>query len=242
MWYTVFMAPTNTFPGFPKKTMAFLRSLKANNNRDWFAAHRPEYEASVLAPAMVFVTVMGEKLRRLAPALRYEPRVNGSIFRLQRDTRFSPDKTPYKTNLGIYFWEGAVRRIDSSGFYFHVEPPLLILGGGMYVFSRPFLALYRRAVVDPEYGPELAAIVNTITARPGFTLGGEQYKRLPPGCAAEPEAAFLLRHGGLYAGWEGPVPAELHSPAIIEFCFEKFAFMAPLHRWLSRLASGDFKP
>ncbi len=168
--------------------------------------------------------------------------MNGSIFRAQRDTRFSADKTPYKTNLGIYFWEGAARRVDSSGFYFHVEPPVLLLGGGMYVFSRPFLSLYRRAVADPAIGPELAAIVRRVAARPGFTVEGARYKRQPAGFDADPETAPLLRHDGLYAGWQGRIPPELHSPALVGFCLEKFKVMLPLHRWLCDLASGKIKP
>ena len=236
------MSLATAFPGFPKRTVEFLRELKKHNDREWFAAHRGEYEEAVMAPARAFVLALGERLRRLAPALRFEPRVNGSIFRVQRDTRFSADKTPYKTNLGVYFWEGAARRIDSSGFYFHVEPPVLILGGGMYVFTRPFLAQYRQAVADPAIGPELAAITSRIAARPGFTVEGARYKRLPAGFEADPETAPLLLHDGLYAGWEGRIPPELHSPALVGFCLEQFKAMLPLHRWLCDLAGGKFKP
>ena len=236
------MNPTTSFCGFPKNTLTFLRDLKRNNDREWFTAHRGEYEEAVMAPARAFVMALGARLRRLAPAVRFEPRVNGSIFRVQRDTRFSADKTPYKTNLGIYFWEGAARRIDSSGFYFHVEPPILLLGGGMYAFTRPFRALFRRAVADPAIGPELAAIVRRIAARPGFAVEGARYKRLPAGFDADPETAPLLLHDGLYAGWEGRMPPELHSPALVDFCHEKFKVMLPLHRWLCDLASGKIKP
>jgi uncharacterized protein (TIGR02453 family) len=234
------MAVAESFSGFPPKAVAFLRGLAAHNDRDWFAAHKPEYESAVLEPAKAFVNAMGERLRRLSPRVRFEAKANGSLFRIYRDTRFSPDKSPFKTNLGIYFWEGPGPRLECSGYYFHLEPPRLMLGGGMYVISRPLLERYRRAVADPEYGPGLAAIVNKITSRPGFTLGGETYKRIPAGWEAEPEAAPLLRHGGLYAGWEGPIPGELHSPALIDFCFERYRAMEPLHRWLVTLASGGF--
>ena len=236
------MNTTSPFCGSPKATLTFLRELKKNNDREWFAAHRGEYEEAVMAPARAFVMALGERLRRLAPAVRFEPRVNGSIFRVQRDTRFSAAKTPYKTHLGVYFWEGAVRRIDSPGSYFHLAPPVLILGGGMYVFTRPFLAQYRQAVADPAIGPALAAITSRIAARPGFTVEGARDKRLPAGFEADPETAPLLLHDGLYAGWEGRIPPELHSPALVGFCREKFKAMLPLHRWLCDLAGGKFKP
>ena len=175
------MVNAHTFPGFPKRTVTFLRELAAHNDRDWFAAHKAEYEAAVMEPSRAFVLAMGERLRRLAPGIRSDPRANGSLFRIYRDTRFSPDKSPYKTNLGIFFWEGGGPRMDCPGYYFHLEPPNLMLGGGLYIFSRPLLERYRRAVADPEYGPELAAMVKKISARPGYTLGGEHYKRVPRG-------------------------------------------------------------
>ncbi|MCU0275810.1 MAG: DUF2461 domain-containing protein [Acidobacteria bacterium] len=231
----------DAFPGFPKRTVTFLRDLAAHNDRDWFAAHKMEYEATVMEPAKAFVLAMGERLRRLTPGVKAEPRTNGSLFRIHRDTRFSPDKSPYKTNLGIFFWEGGGPRLDCPGYYFHLEPPNLMLGGGLYIFSRPLLERYRRAVADPEYGAELAAIAKKIGSRPSYTLGGEHYKRVPAGYDADPAAEFLLRHAGLYAGWEGRIPVELHSPALLDFCFAKFKPMEPLHRWLVKLVKGEFE-
>lgn len=235
------MATVETFSGFPEKTVSFLRDLAANNNREWFAAHKAEYETAVLEPAKAFVRAMGERLRRLSPGIKAEPRTDGSLFRLYRDTRFSLDKSPYKTNLGIYFWEGPGPRLGCSGYYFHLEPPTLMLGAGLYIIPRPLLERYRRAVADPEYGAELAAIVKKITARPHFTLGGEHYKRVPAGYAAGPETARLLRHAGLYAGTEAPIPAELHSPALIDYCWKRFKPMEPLQRWLTAMIGGKFE-
>ncbi len=234
------MAAANKFPGFPKRTVTFLRELAKNNDRDWFAAHKAEYEAAIMEPARAFVLAMGERLRHLSPGIKFDPRANGSLFRIYRDVRFSADKSPYKTNLGIYFWEGGGPRMDCSGYYFHLEPPVLIFGGGLYVFSRPLLERYRRTVADPEYGPELAAIARKITARPGYTLGGEHYKRVPAGYDADPETAFLLRYAGLYAGLEVPIPAELHSAALVDYCFDRYKPMEPLHRWLTSMISGGF--
>ena len=247
------MAAVDAFSGFPKRTVTFFRDLAAHNDRDWFAAHKAEYEAAVLAPARAFVLAMGERLRRLTPGIQFDPRANGSLFRIYRDTRFSADKSPYKTNLGILFWEGSGPRMDCSSYYFHLEPPSLMLGCGLYVFSRPLLERYRRTVADPEYGPELAAIVKKITARPvphgdggksarpGYTMGGEHYKRVPAGYDPDPAAAALLRHDGLYAGLEVPIPAELHSAALVDYCFEKYKPMEPLHRWLTKLVAGQFE-
>jgi len=235
------MMSTDLFTGFPKQTVTFLRDLAANNNREWFAAHKAKYETAVLAPARAFVLAMGERLRRLTPGVRFDPRANGSLFRIYRDTRFSPDKSPYKTNLGILFWEGNGPRLDCSGYYFHLEPPKLLLGAGLYIFPRPLLERYRRTVADPEYGAELAAIVKRLTAKPGYTLGGEHYKRIPAGYDTVSAAAPLLRHASLYAGCEAPIPAELYTPALIDYCWQRFKPMEPLHRWLTAMSGGKFE-
>ena len=94
------------FNGFPKETVKFLKNLAKNHKRDWFNEHKGDFDAYVTEPARGFVDAMGTRLMEIAPGIIAEPRVNGSIFRIYRDTRFSKDKTPYKTHLGIFMWEG----------------------------------------------------------------------------------------------------------------------------------------
>jgi uncharacterized protein (TIGR02453 family) len=234
------MAQAEEFKGFSKKTVKFFQDLAANNNREWFAAQRNNYEEFVLRPAQAFVVAMGEQLRRLTPGILANPRPDGSLFRIYRDTRFSPDKSPYKTHMGIFFWEGKRPRMECSGYYFHLEPPCLMVGGGLYIFPRPLLERFRRAAIDPEYGDELAAAVKKITVRPGFSLGAKHYKRLPPGTDPDHPNAELLLHNGLYAGWETAIPAEFYSAALLDYCYDKFRPLEPLHRWLTDLVNGKF--
>ncbi len=127
------MSDNPIFSGFTRETIRFFTALRMNNNRDWFERNRETYETQVMAQARAFVTAMGASLKSIAPRIVAAPKVNKSIFRINRDTRFSQDPSPYKTNLGIYFWDGLRSRMESSGFYFHLEPPNLILGGGMYM-------------------------------------------------------------------------------------------------------------
>jgi uncharacterized protein (TIGR02453 family) len=234
------MAQTDSFKGFSEKTVRFFHDLAAHNNREWFTSRRDDYEEYVLQPARAFVVAMGKRLQSLSPGIIADPRPNGSLFRIYRDTRFSQDKTPYKTHLGIYFWEGKGPRMECSGFYFHLEPPRLMLGGGLYVFSRPQLERFRQAALDPEYGDALAAAVKKIVARPGFSLGGQHYKRLPPGTDPAHANAGLTLHNGLYAGWEADIPAEFYQPALIAYCLDKFRPLLPMHRWLNDLINGKF--
>jgi hypothetical protein len=100
------------------------------------------------------------------------------------------------------------------------------------MFPRRLLEHYRSAVVHPEFGAELREIADDITALDGYSLGGRHYRRVPAGFPADHPNADLLLHRGLYAGTEGPIPEELYSDRLIDFCLERLSRMAGLHRWL----------
>lgn len=234
------MSSSSGFTGFPEQSVKFFKSLKNNNTKEWFQKHKPVFETQVMEPAKAFVTAMGEKLQTISPAIIAVPQINRSIFRIYRDTRFSPDKSPYKTHLGIFFWEGARPKMECPGYYFHLEPPNLMLGVGLYMFPRNMLEHYRNAVVHPEYGSDLEAALKKIRKSPHYTLGGKHYKRIPTGFDPEHPNADLLLHNGLYAGIEVPIPEEFYSKELIDFCFKKYKPLVPLHRWLFRLSSDEF--
>jgi uncharacterized protein (TIGR02453 family) len=229
------MSENTEFCGFTKEAVRFFTALRRNNNKEWFGRNRETYEEQVIGPAKAFVSAMGERLRTIAPRIVAAPKVNKSIFRINRDTRFSLDPSPYKTNLGIYFWDGLRSRMESSGFYFHLEPPNLILGGGMYLIPDNLLGRFRHAVVDPKSGREIGKIVAAIRGIPGFSVEGLHYKRVPAGFDAAHPNAELLKHRGLYGGVEMKIPEEFFAPRLVDYCFERFEPLAPLHRWLMKL-------
>lgn len=189
----------------------------------------------MLQPSKAYVEAMREPLREFAPGVIAVPKINGSLFRINRDTRFSADKSPYKPYMGILFWEGIGRRMESSGYYFHLEPPNIMLAAGMYKFTRPLLERYRNAVADPGRGAELAAVLDRIGKQKNTSIGGKHYKRVPSGFDPEHPNAEWLLHGGLYAGREGPVPKAFFSEKFIDFSIEHFKNLAPLHDWLKSL-------
>jgi uncharacterized protein (TIGR02453 family) len=229
------MSDTSVFSGFTRQTVRFYTELRKNNNKPWFEANRAVYEAHVMGPAKLFVTAMGERLKGIAPGTLAVPAVNKSIFRINRDTRFSLDPTPYKTNLGIYFWDGARPRMEAAGFYFGFEPPDLYIGGGMYMMPDTLVGRYRAAVVDKKRGPEIGKIVAGLRARPGFTVEGVHYKRVPAGFDPGHPNAELLKHKGLYAGVDEKIPGEFYSARLVDYCLERFAPIVPLNRWLMKL-------
>lgn len=232
------MSSQAQFKGFPKEAVRFLQGLKKHNSRDWFESHRDDYDEHLIEPARSFVVAMGEGLRTIAPAVVADPRVNGSLFRLNRDTRFSKDKTPYKTNVGIFFWEGEGKRMECPGFYFHLEPPKLMVGVGMYMFPKELLDVYRDAVVDPKLGPALKKAVTKVgplVGRTGCGLDVPSYKKVPRGYDPDHPNAEFLKYKGLSAGMEAGIPKELYSPKLIAYCLDRFRKLVPLHRWLVQM-------
>ena len=220
------------FEGFFKETIDFFTELKINNDKLWFDLHRGPYEDYVLGAAKSFIVAMGTRLKELSPMIIADPRTNKSLFRINRDMRFSKDKSPYKTHMGIIFWDGDLPRMESSVFYFHLEPPKLMLGVGWYIFPRNTLERYRNALVHPESGGEFSRILQAISQNKDYTMGGKHYKRIPSGFdATHPNAEYLL-YNGLYAGTESDIPDKFFSQDLPDYCFQKFKPLTDLHRWL----------
>ena len=222
------------FEGFFKETIDFFKELKTNNDKLWFDLHRGPYEDYVLGTAKSFIIAMGERLKELSPTINADPRTNKSLFRINRDTRFSKDKTPYKTHLGIIFWDGDLPRMESSVFYFHLKPPRILLGVGIYKFTKPQLEEYRNSVVHPRYGKQFREIYEEVSGK-GYEFDGKNYKKNPRGFDAEHENADFLLYDGLHVGKDFNIPKEFYSEKLIDFCFKPFKEMLPVWQWLSEL-------
>jgi uncharacterized protein (TIGR02453 family) len=228
----------NDFSGFPVECIDFFTALSLNNNKTWFDAHKGDYEAFVMEPARRFVTAMGNRLRELAPGIQADPRTNRSVFRIYRDTRFSKDKTPYKTHLAIFFWEGERPKMECPGFYFHFDKENLILGEGLHLFPKQLLEPYRERVVHPVHGTELREALHKIEQKGGLSIGGKGYKRVPRGYDPSHPNAELLLYNGLHVGETVPLPDELFSPSLMEYCTVRFRELLPIHRWLVSLTAS----
>jgi uncharacterized protein (TIGR02453 family) len=216
------------FQGFDPRLIEFLRDLGNSNTREWFQAHYADYQAYLVEPAREFVLAMGECLPRLGADIHAEPRVRGSIFAINRDVRFSKDKTPYKTYLDLWFWQGNGPSRERPGYFFRLTAETLILGAGMHAFSDSALALYREAVLNDDRGAQLLAAVKST----GIEVHGQTYKKVPPGLPAEHPRADWLRHSGLFAQFEQPLPPQVFSAQLTELCFEQFQRLQPLQQWL----------
>ncbi|MDQ6801659.1 MAG: DUF2461 domain-containing protein [Acidobacteriota bacterium] len=165
---------------FTSESFAFLRELSENNDRDWFAANKKRYESEVRDPALRFISDFGPRLNRIAPRLVADPRpVGGSMFRIYRDTRFSRDKSPYKTHLGVHFFhEKAKAAASVPGFYLHIAPDGCFAAAGIWHPDPHSLAKIREAIAKGS--PEWKSI-----KRSKLPIEGGSLKRPPRGFAAD---------------------------------------------------------
>lgn len=227
------MNDTGTFSGFSSKTTRFLAALSKNNSKSWFDEHRFEYEQYYLDPARAFVEAVGPALREISPNVQAQPKVNGSIFRINRDVRFSKDKTPYRDHIDMWFWDGEGRSNAVSGFYLRITASEVIVGAGAHMMDADRLKRFRNAAADAVAGPAILKAVDAVKAA-GYSVGGEHYKRLSKGFEdAGVATGKLLRHNALFIDVTVPTPKELRSDAFIEFCTGHWKMMSPVHRWLA---------
>jgi uncharacterized protein (TIGR02453 family) len=216
---------------FPLNTLEFLKKLSKNNNKEWFEENRELFNSDLLQPALQFVVDLGEKLKTIAPDIIAVPKIDKSIFRLHRDVRFSKDKSPYKTNLGIYFWEGKRKKMECSGLYFHIDPKSYFLGTGMYMLSNDLLKAYREKIYDPVLGKELNDTIKKVMKKGVYGLGGKTYKRVPKGYDPDYPYADYLLHSGFYIYYEGKNIGDLVKDPV-SYSFKIYKDMLPVHKWL----------
>ena len=167
-----------TIPTFKPALFDFLRELKANNERSWFEANKARYLADVRDPMLDFIAAFAEPLAEISPHFVADPRANGgSLFRIYRDTRFSPDKRPYKTNAGAHFRHAAGKDAHAPGFYLHLEPDSCFAACGIWRPDGEALADIRNAIVEDPAGWQRIAQAKAF--RDTFTLMGQSLKRPP---------------------------------------------------------------
>lgn len=220
-----------TFTGFPNETFTFLAGLEKNNTKAWFEAYREDYETSHLAPAKAFVEAIGPGLKKISKTAHAEPRVNGSIFRINRDIRFSKDKRPYKTTLDMWFWEGETRGWEAPGFYVRLTPTRFIAGAGLHQFNPTQMKAWREALDGDKASAALKRVLDGVG---DLQLGEASRKRLPKGVAADHPRAPLFLHEGLALMQEGALPKSVHTPKFVDDVLAIFARAAPVNGWITK--------
>jgi uncharacterized protein (TIGR02453 family) len=222
------------FNGFPKESIAFLQEIEANNNKLWFEANKSRFETLIKEPSKAFVIEMGEHIQALVPTINAEPKVNGSLFRIYRDVRFSKDKTPIKTRIGLIFWQGRKKRLKSSSFYMHFNKKELFIATGIRWFDRPTLLAFREWIKDDKKRAELFKILEDLQAK-GYDVVQPHYKRFPKGFNKEMQYVELALFDALFASLSVDVKKYLFSEKLIDKCYEVYEDMLDHHEWVYEL-------
>ena len=230
------MTATATFSGFPEAALQFLRDIEINNDKAWFQANKNTYETALLQPAQAFVTDLGQRLQALNPAIVYDTRTDGRgvLMRFYRDTRFSADKSPYKTHIDGMFTDGLGKKAERPAFGFRMGADNMALMAGMFAFSKTQLAAYRDAVASEQSGSDLIAALHTVGGAGTYHVVGEHYKRVPSGYDTDHPRADLLRYAGLYVHPNALAAHYLTGPELVDACFAHFQSMSPVYDWLAR--------
>jgi len=218
---------------FSPELFAFLRELKRNNDRNWFLDNKSRYEEHVKAAMLSFIADLKPAMAKISRAVDVDPRpVGGSMFRIHRDTRFSRDKSPYKTHASAYFPARTRRDVHPPGYYFHLEPGAVFVAGGAWHPDTKSATRIRAAMLDRPKDWIAATRAKTFTAR--CELGeGDLLRRPPKGVAPDhPLVEDLKRRSFIATAHFSEV--EACRAGFLDEVIDAYRRIAPLNRFLCR--------
>jgi uncharacterized protein (TIGR02453 family) len=225
-------------PQFAPALFTFLADLSANNDRAWFQANKDRYLENVQEPALAFIVDFAPRLAKISPHFSADARVvGGSLFRIQRDTRFSKDKTPYKTNTGVQFRHEAGKDAHAPGFYLHLQPGECFVGAGLWRPEAPLARRIREAIAADPAGWRRAAHGARFTST--WALGGELLVRVPAGFDPTHPFADDLRRKDFIASTR-LADRQVTAPGFDQELARMLASTAPLMRFLCAAVGVPF--
>ena len=223
-------ASARAFAGFPPEMIRFFRSLKRNNRREWFQPRKHVFDEQVKAPMLELIAAVNDELRKFAPEYVTEPKK--ALFRIYRDTRFSADKTPYKTHIAASFARRGGERLGTGGFYFSVSHDMIEVAAGLWHPDRDVTLAVRNHIAETH--EELREILADKKSRKlAGELRGDSLSRTPKGFEATHPAAQFLK----MKDWVLDVtldPALATTPQLHPAIVERFRAMAPVVGYLNR--------
>jgi uncharacterized protein (TIGR02453 family) len=223
----------SAFPGFSPEALRFLRALKRNNRREWFQPRKEKYETLIKLPMMELISALNDEFARFAPDYITPP--EKAVYRIYRDTRFSHDKTPYKTHISAIFPRRTAVKREGAVFYFHFTEKDVLAFGGVYSPTRDELLAYRALLAERH--EEFEEIVRDKRVR-RLTSGlqGEQLSRVPKGFPCDHPAEALLRRRQWHLGSELDIKL-LTTAQLLPELARHFAAMASFVEFLNQAFS-----
>lgn len=202
------------FEGFAPEALTFFEQLRADNSKAFWVEHKPTYDDQVRAPLVALTDALSATYGKF------------TVFRPNRDIRFSKDKTPYKTNIAA-----SAETEGGASVYIGFSADGLYSGTGYYYFAKDQLDRYRRAVASDGTGEKLVALVGTARKK-GYEVHGEALKVAPRGYPKDHPRVALLRHRGLYCGRPFPIEPSLHTKAVLAKVKAALKAAQPVAQWL----------
>lgn len=222
------------FSGFPKGGADFFRTLSVRQDREWFTAHKADYQQLWETPMHALLASVHAKVVATFPTAKKTTR---KVFRIYRDTRFSKDKSPFKTSISglIPLYPGEA--MESLGLYFELGATPFI-AAGRWMMEGPTLKRHRKAVADDATGAPFAAAVEKAVKK-GFTVTTQQQLvRVPKPWPKDHPRAELLRHKGFAFAFPAPPASVLASAKLADWTVSHLKTIAPLLKWVEAAARG----
>ncbi|BDC52554.1 TIGR02453 family protein [Bryobacterales bacterium F-183] len=228
------------FAGFPKTGLQFLKKLRKNNTREWFEANRADYEAYVKVPREELVAALNVEIGKFAPHHVTEPKK--AIYRIHRDTRFSANKSPYKTNLAMLFGRsGATSKHGAGSFYCSVSDEEVAVGGGVYMPEPEAIYVVRNKIAE-DYARFHKIMTSKSLSDVMGGLQGDALKRVPKGFAADHPAAEYLRYKGWFVYRTFPSEGLADTPELVPMLVKHLKATLPLVDFLNEVLVVPKKP
>ena len=220
---------------FTPRALLFFRQLAQHNEKPWFEAHRDEYETEVRQPMRELIEDLDVRFAQFAPEIGGDSK--RSMFRINRDIRFSKDKSPYKTHAACWFHHrnaarsvGSEAEAGSAGFYFHLQPGKSMIGAGLWMPPRPQLNKLRHAIADDL--PRFDQMARSVPPRFDGLDDEAMLKRMPRGYAEDHPAAKWLRYQSFTTG-RMLTDSQVTRASVAQLLASEFKALLPLVRWLN---------
>ena len=227
------MERKKSFKGFSEETLKFLEHLKTNNNKEWFENHKPDYQRFLLEPLKDLVADLGGFMLTIDPRFEIRPAVNKTISRINRDIRFSKDKSPYKTTMWITFKRLNKDWKDTPAYFFEISPNSYRFGMGLYSASPETMGQFRKAIdSDPK---KFNNAVSFYFKQNIFVVEGEMYKRIIDTHKPKKVQKWYQRKN-LYLACNRKTDKILMSNRLVDDLVSGFRILAPFYHYL-----GDIK-
>jgi len=228
------------FNGFSKKGIKFLKQLEQNNTKQWFENNRYIWEDEIKKVNENFCIDMGETLQILDPMITYTPKVGKSLFKIYRDVRFSKDKTPMKSKIGIIFYPSGLHRMQSASFYMHYTKDSYFIATGIRNFKPELLKHYRQYIKNENKRIELNNILEILKQK-GYNLPTKKYKNIPKVLSEykEDKHIDLSLYSAMFAYSEFEIDNYFFNNNILEKIFEIYQDMSDLYTWVYKMTQNQ---